>query len=123
MSKSSAIEYTSLKVLAERIEGRLKREDFDQSAIIRGPDPSWQISLMKFIVDECMASFTVNLKELDEHGYFDNPEEVLKDRKKEIDRLFLKARKDPALLPLLGKKLHRYGLFKDYEDRFFRLIK
>ena len=95
----------------------------EQSAIIRGPDQAWQISLMKFIVDECLASFADNLKELDEHGYFDNPEKVLKDRNREIERLLIKAGKDPSIIPTLGKKLHRYGLFKEYEDRFFRLIK
>jgi len=121
--KIARVEYHSLKVLSEQIKDKLKSDQFDQYALIQGPDKTWQISLMKFIVDECMASFSDNLRELDEHGYFDDPDKAFKDVKKEIEKLFLRAKKDPSILPSLGRKLRKYGLFKEYEDRFFGLLK
>ena len=71
----------------------------------------------------CMASFSDNIRELDEHGFFDTPESDLDARKKEIEKLFHSARRNRASVPVLGRKLHQYGLFKEYEDKFFRLLK
>ncbi len=78
---------------------------------------------MKFIIDECLASFSSNMKELDEHGFFDDPDKVFRQRKKEIEELFTRAKRNKTLIPILGKKLHRYGFFREYEEQFFRLIK
>jgi hypothetical protein len=33
------------------------------------------------------------------------------------------AGRDPALVKALGIKLRRYGLFEEYEDRFFALVR
>ena len=41
----------------------------------------------------------------------------------EIEREFLMASRDGALINALGKKLQHYGVFQDYEDRFFALVK
>jgi len=43
--------------------------------------------------------------------------------RKEIDAAFLATSRDPALLQQLGKKLQDYGLFEQYQDRFFALVK
>lgn len=122
-SRSTHIEYSSIKLLSERVKERLNSEESGQTVIIQGPDSTWQISLMKFILDECQSSFTTNLKDLDEHGFFDTPEKIFGERKKEIEKLFLRAKRDHKLISLLGKKLHLYGLFKEYEDQFFQLMK
>ncbi|OGR82822.1 MAG: hypothetical protein A2902_06465 [Elusimicrobia bacterium RIFCSPLOWO2_01_FULL_64_13] len=120
--KSSRIEHSSLKALAREIEKRAAADEFQRAAILQGPDAAWQISLMKFIVDECMSSFADNLRELDEHGFFDTPEKAERQERKEIEGLFSRAARDRSVVPILGRKLRRYGLFKDYEDRFFKLI-
>lgn len=120
--KSTHIEYSSTPLLAERIIQDLIEKENNQSAVIFGPDQCWQISIMKFIADECIASFESNIKDLEEHGFFEPPGRLMEERKKEIEKLFLRARRDPDLISYLGKKLHSYGLFKEYEDRFFQLI-
>lgn len=120
--KSTQIEYTNTEALAERIMKDLAEMRNEQSAVIAGPDQTWQISLMKFIADECLASFESNLRDLEQHGFFDTPEKIMKERKKEIEELFQRARTDPALISRLGKKLRAYALFKEYEDRFLDLI-
>lgn len=121
--KSSHIEHSSVKDLADRITSRLEKEEIYHSVVMNGPDLAWHVALMKFIVDECMASFVSNVRELDEHGFFDTPEKLEKDRVGEIESLFDRAAKNRKLIPLLGSKLQQYDLFKHYEDRFFRLIK
>lgn len=120
--KSSQIEYAPTAELAERIVKNLMEMENEQSAVIAGLDQTWQISLTKFIVDECLASFESNLQDLEQHGFFETPEKIRKERKREIEALFRRARTDPALLSLLGQKLRAYDLFKEYEDRFLDLI-
>ena len=119
----SEIEHSSCTNLTAEIKKRLTAEELDQSVILTGPDDAWQVSLMKFIVDECMASFGPNVQELDEHGFFDSPEKVLKKRKNIVEDLFLKAKQDSGYLPSLQKKLEDFGMFKEYEDEFFKLVK
>jgi hypothetical protein len=89
---------------------------------MRGPDDSWKIALMKFIIDECSSSFNVNIQDLEQHGFFNTPEDMLKERKKIVEDLFLRAKKDHTYVPILGQKLNDFGLFKDYEDEFFSLF-
>ena len=43
--------------------------------------------------------------------------------RREIDQAFVAASKDPSLIRSLNQKLHHYGLFDEYQDRFFSLIK
>lgn len=121
--QSVQIEYSSLNDLSERIVKELDKKEQQESVVIQGPDQTWQISIMKFIVDECMASFASNLRDLEEHGFFDNSEKMLKERKKEIEELFSIAKNDKRAIQLLGKKLHQYHFFKEYEDRFYKLLK
>ncbi|MBI4218436.1 MAG: hypothetical protein HY610_04905, partial [Elusimicrobia bacterium] len=104
------------------IEKRLVQEESHHSAIIHGPDITWQICLLKFIMDECMASFSSNMRELDEHGFFNSPEKTLQERRKIVEDLIVKAQKDRLMIATLAKKLSDFGLFKEYEDEFFRLV-
>jgi hypothetical protein len=119
---SSKIEYQPLAELAEHVQKVLSDEGSQQSAVIRGPDDAWQVSLMKFIVDECLRSFSDNYRELDEHGYFNPSADREEIQKEEIENLFGIAAQDSAMIPILGNKLKQFGVFKEYEDRFFRLI-
>jgi len=119
---STTVEILPVKTLNDNIKKNLSGEGWEQSALILGPDAEWQISLMKFIADECMMSFTDNLRELDEHGYFDPPVDPEVQRRKEIEGLFSKARNNPEILPLLSSQLKQSGLFREYEDRFFKLV-
>ncbi len=67
---SAKVEYLPLAALRDNIRKTLVTEELQRSALIQGPDASWQVSLMKFVVDECMRSFSENIRNLDEHGYF-----------------------------------------------------
>lgn len=119
--RSASVEYSSKQDLFDQIKNRLTAEEDGQSAILEGPDRTWQISLMKFIVDECLASFDGNVRDLERRGFFDSPGEIESERRREIETLFARARKNRGAIPQLGKKLEEYGLFKEYEDEFFSL--
>ena len=121
--RSTTTEHSPIKALSEHVEKRLVGNETSMSTILQGPDQAWQISLMKFIVDECMASYKINLRELDEHGFFDTPEKLRQERKKIVEELFRKAREDRSVIPVLDRKLRDFGMFREYEDDFFGLFK
>lgn len=121
-AQTSDVEHTPARELSDQILGRLTEEERKESFIARGPGKTWQISLMKFIVDECGSSFRTNVQDLEQHGYFDTSEQVLEKRKKMVNDLFRKCRADRSYLPVLGAKLREFGLFAEYQDDFFNLI-
>jgi hypothetical protein len=109
--------------LARTLGRDLDDRSATREAVLRGPENGWSLSLMKFALEEAGRSFPVNMRELDERGLFDPGAAALNRRKGEIERLFRDAASDATLRPVLAARLKEYGLFDDYQDRFFRLIR
>lgn len=103
--------------VVESIKNQIKNETL--TGILRSPDDTWGISVMKLTLDVIAKSFPQNVKDIEEHGLFD-PEVRLKNR---IEVLFLRAERDPQGIPLLAQSLKENGVFEDYEDRFLDLAK
>ncbi len=120
---SSNVEHTPVPELADQIKKRMTEAERRQSLIAMGPGTTWQISLMKFIIDECGASFSTNVRDLEEHGFFDTPEQMKEKRKQMIEDLFRKCREERSYIPVLGRKLQEFGLFEEYQDDFFKFVK
>lgn len=96
-------------------------EDYDH-VLIRGTDKMWELSVMKFIVEETLSSFATNVQELHERGFFDGDDRLHLRRRREVENLLRIAAKDRSVIPALGAKLKEYGLFERYQDSFFKLI-
>ncbi len=108
--------------IARSISQDIAHENKPLAAVIKGVDDYWKVSLMKFIVDVAIKSFYSNVTELEERGFFKDSERT-KFSRAEIENLFKLASKDRAKINDLGKKLVRYGLFDEYQDRFFEILK
>ena len=101
-----------------RIRQEIEAERAGFKALIACPDAAWPLALMKFSLDETIRSFPVNVRDLDRRGLF-NPDEAREtQRRREIESLFTDAAQDRSKLDVLGRKLHEYGLFSEYEGRF-----
>jgi hypothetical protein len=77
---------------------------------------------MKFIVEETLSSFSVNMQELNERGFFDGEARTLKRRHQEIHNLLQKAAQDKSVIPVLASKLKEFGMFDQYQDAFFKVV-
>jgi hypothetical protein len=119
--ESTRVELRAPEEFIRELMSRHDSEGF-HTAVIRGTDKFWELALMKFIVEETLASFSSNVRELEEHGFFDSADDVLRRRRREIDAMFARARASRALIPALAAKLKEYDLFDSYQDRFFRLV-
>jgi hypothetical protein len=109
--------------LAQSVHKDLDERDQPRAAVIMGPEQGWSLSLMKFALEESGRSFPLNMRELDERGLFDPAGVELRRRKADIESLFRAARDNAAALPVLAAKLKEHGLFDEYQDRFFALVK
>lgn len=108
--------------LARNIRKDMDARDAAREAVILGREDGWGLALMKFILEETSQSFAVNMRELDERGMFD-PHASEARQRREVESLLRRAESDPTLVNTLAALLHRTGLFNEYQDQFFRLIK
>ena len=121
--KNTSLEHATLSEVADRTRIRINQQDALRTALLEGPDRQWPLSVMKFIVDLSLRSFPANVRELDERGLF-NPEKKRETRQRfEVEKLFQQAQTDRTLIPKLGETLKQTGLFAEYEDRFFGLVR
>jgi hypothetical protein len=109
--------------LAQTVQRDLEDRDVPRAAVIRGPAGGWPLSLMKFTLEEAGRSFPVNVRELEERELFDPAAARLRRNKAEVERLFREAAQSPHRLKALGARLKEFGLFEEYQDRFFALVK
>jgi hypothetical protein len=118
----ATVEHSPLAMMTDRIAGRIDDENQLRTTLMQAPDPIWSFAIMKFIVDLSLRSFPANVRELDERGLF-NPGERERSRQRlEIERLFREAAANPPVRLKLGETLKSWGLFSEYEDRFFSLF-
>ena len=120
---STSVETASLPEVSERALDRMTRLNAPRTALLQGPDATWGLSVMKFIVEMSLRSFPVNLRELEEHDSFTPHKRVENQLRHRVEGLFREAQQNPALIKKLGEVLKETGLFADYEDRFFALVK
>jgi hypothetical protein len=109
--------------LAQTIRKDLDHRGVDRAAVIVSPEKAWPFSLMKFVLEETSQSFAGNVRDLERRGLFDPEQGEVDRRRREIDFLFQRAGSDASLVEELSRRLKRYGLFEEYQDRFFNLVK
>ncbi|MCS6985744.1 MAG: hypothetical protein NZM25_11550 [Leptospiraceae bacterium] len=105
--------------LVEKIRRDIPEKDIKQ-AILRTPDDLWMFGVLRLTADIIRRSAPGNFLDFEERGFFKTPEEK---QREEIEILFAEARENRAYLSELANTLQRYGLFEDYEDRFFDLVR
>ncbi len=105
-----------------KISERIDDESDPLAAILKGPDDAWRISLMMFIMGMTRSSAPKNIAELNSRGLFERQHGVPRFVRDEIDDLFRAGLKDRSRIDELGSKLQSYGLFEQYQDRFFALL-
>jgi len=104
----------SLAAVVERVKADLDARDDPLDSLLIGVDEPWEVCLLKLMVEVVQNSAAHNASELqrDPQGH-----------RREIEREFRAAARDASRIPGLSAKLRAYGLFEEYEDRFFALVR
>jgi hypothetical protein len=116
--KSEEIQTIPFSQLLENVQNSLKKDN-KNIALLSAPDDIWSLSLIKVIVELVSRSFLVNMEDLEERGFFKTDEEQ---KRSEIEQLFAMAVHEKNKIKTLGAKLQEYNLFKEYEERFFKIV-
>jgi hypothetical protein len=94
------------------------------SAVIKGVEDMWDVSLMKFTFELTRTSVFSNVMDMERKGLFRMDNNGLPgDARNYIEELFRNASQDASQIPLLVAELKRWGVFAEYQDRFFSLFR
>ena len=109
--------------LINKLNERIEEENNPLSTIIKGIEELWDVSLMIFIYELTRKSIYDNVIDFQRRGSLDiDSTGVPKDARNFIEELFELASKDVSRAPELVTELNRWGVFEEYQDRFFALF-
>lgn len=94
------------------------------STIIKGVEELWDVSLLMFMYELSNTSAPSNIAEFERRGFLDTDAAGVPGGARDyIEQLFDRAGRNPAHAAALAAELHRWGLFAEYQDRFFALFR
>jgi len=119
-----------LTIVADGLDSVVDKinNDIDKSGdplvtIIKGRDELWDVSLMKFIFEITKSSFQDNLMQFKSQGLLDmDAGGVPLEARVRIEELFKKVTMGEIEPRELKEELGRWGLFDEYQDRFFSIF-
>ena len=109
--------------VAAKIRDELEAEEKPLHTVLLGVDELWDVSVMKFIYEFTNESAKTNFDELNERNLFDDEGGVPRDARRRIDDLFQRAERREIDASLVHEEMTRWGVFEDYQERFFRLFR
>jgi hypothetical protein len=112
-----------LPVVVGRLQELIQLKDQPLTALIHGVDQLWDVSLMKFIFDLTVSSVGKNARDLAGRGLFEMQGGVPRAAHERIAELFGRVRAGEAPASDLKDELDRWGLWEEYQDRFFDLFR
>ncbi|NQT31156.1 MAG: hypothetical protein HQ588_02380 [Deltaproteobacteria bacterium] len=113
----------NLRAVVDNINQEIDKRGDPLASIIRGQDELWDVSLMKFIYEMTRSSIADNLKQMGNKGLLNiDARGIPADVRIRIEKLFESAYKGDIEPRELKEELDRWGVFDDYEDRFFALF-
>lgn len=121
---------TSEQVLSDRMEAIVERvrqamaaKDDPLGALVVGVDQPWEVCLLKLMVEVIQQSAPGNIQDFRNKDLLPvnkgDPESV----RRYIEHAFHEAVNDPSRVNDLAAKLQKFGLFEEYQDRFFALLR
>ena len=109
--------------IATKIRDQIERDDKPLHTVLLGVDELWDVSVMKFIYEFTNQSAKSNFDELNDRNLFDDDDGVPRDARLRIDDMLQRAGRGEIDPSLVHEELVRWGLFEEYQDRFFRLFR
>jgi hypothetical protein len=113
-----------IRQVIEKLSSQIEEEHNPLSTIIRGVEELWDVSLLMFIYGLTTQSVHTNVAEFNRRGFLDiDASGVPEGARDYIEELFEQAGHNLSRAPELVLELNRWGLFPEYQDRFFALFR
>jgi hypothetical protein len=114
----------NLLAVVDKLNDDIDKRGDPLASIIRGQDELWDVSLMKFIYEMTRSSLPDNIMQMGTKGLLDiDSRGIPMDVRMRVEELFNLAYKGDIEPKELKEELDRWGLFEEYEDRFFAIFK
>lgn len=120
---SEEIVSDNIKAVTERVRNTVKASNDPFSAVLVGVDKPWDVCLVKLFREIVQKSGAANVMDIEKRHMLDDMGGVPKWVRDEIDEAFIAAGQNSTLTGRLSATLQKYGLFEEYQDRFFALVK
>ncbi|MGI5834877.1 MAG: hypothetical protein ACOX87_00110 [Chloroflexota bacterium] len=109
--------------VAQRLVDDLEKQGERKSAVIQGVDFLWDVSLMKFIFELTVSSLGSNVAELAHRGMLGMEDGLPRAVRVRLDAMFSAVKRGELNPSDLKAELDRWGVFREYEDRFLDLFR
>jgi hypothetical protein len=111
---SETLLHDTLPAVADRIRADLDAHPDPFTALLVGVDEPWEVCLLKLLFDVARRSAPSNARDLraDPDG-----------TRHRVDAAFRAAARDRSQIAPLARLLQSLGLFAQYEDRFYSIVK
>jgi len=108
----------------DKLNSQIDEQQNPLSTIIKGVEDVWDVSLLMFIYELTNRSLRTNMADLDRRGLLDTDSSGVPEGAREyIEELFEHVSSNLSRAPELVVELNRWGLFSEYQDRFFSLFR
>jgi hypothetical protein len=98
----------------ERVQAEIEGRSASQAALVHGVEDPWEVCLLKLMVELVKRSAPGHARDLREDP---------RGERHEIEEAFRAAARDAGRVGALADLLRKRNLFKQYEDRFFALVR
>jgi hypothetical protein len=113
-----------IRQVINKLSSQIEEEHNPLSTIIRGVEELWDVSLLMFIYELTTKSVRTDMAEFNRRGFLDTDSSgVPQGARDYIEELFEQASRNLSRAPELVVELNRWGLFPEYQDRFFALFR
>ncbi len=113
----------SFEGVLERVKEEIAGKKDPFSAVVKGVDTPWDVCLVRLFWQTVQESAQSNIRELNERSLFEMKEGMPTAVRNEVEQAFAAAERDVSLIKPLGKLLQDKGLFEQFQDRFFSLVR
>lgn len=120
---SEEIVTDTLESVVEKVKKSKGEKNDPFSAIVQGVDSPWDVCLVRLFWVVTRSSIANNIRELNERRMFELSTGVPAGIRNEIEAAFAAASQDRSLIKSLGSLLKKHGVFEQYQDRFFALLR
>ncbi|GAF80841.1 unnamed protein product [marine sediment metagenome] len=114
----------SWMLVVEKLNRDIDARGDPMTSIIKGQDDLWDVSLLKFIYEITSRSLQSNIAQLGSRGLLGMSHGgVPIEARQHIEELFTRVASGECPAHDLEAELNRWGVFPEYQDRFFALVK
>ena len=114
----------SMPAVLDKINAKIDERGDNLSAIIRGEDVLWDVSLLKFIFELTRSSVGNNLSQMGRRGLLQmDSSGIPAEARMRLEDMFRKVSVGQLEPRELKDELDRWQVFSEYEDRFLSLFK